>query len=175
MIKHIMIPVAAFMVTATGVSAFNSDILEKINVDLSISQIEALEESHKLREAGDFDAARTIMEEADIDRDTMHEIRSAMHEYRMEMRDVIKEAVENNDYEAFKTAIADSPLADKISSEEDFSKFIEAHELMTEGQFEEARTIMTELGIERGEHKGKFGGHHGMGHHGMSEMHEGQD
>ena len=162
MIKHIMIPVAAFMVTATGVSAFNSDILEKINVNLTTSQIEALEESHDLREAGDYYAARAVMEEADIDKDTMKEIRSAMHKYRMEMRDAIKTALENNDYEAFKTAIVDSPLAEKITSEEDFKQFVTAHELMTEGKFDEAHTIMTELGIERGEHNRGFGGHRGM-------------
>ncbi len=157
-----MIPMAAFMVSATGVSAFNGDILDKINVNLTTSQIEALEESHELRESGDFDAARTVLEEADIDKKTMHEIRSAMHKYRMEMRDAIKDAVENNDYEAFKTAIVDSPLAEHITTKEEFTKFVEAHELMAEGKFEEAHAIMTELGIERGEHTGRFGEHRGV-------------
>ena len=164
MIKHIMIPVAAFMVTATGVSAFNSDILEKINVNLSTSQIEALEESHELREAGDY--------EAEIDRDTMHEIRSAMHEYRMEMREAVKEAVENSDYEAFQSAIAETPLAEQITSEEDFEQFVEAHELMADGEFEAAKEIFAELGIEKKGHKGGFGGGHRGGMHKMQSEQE---
>lgn len=172
MIKHIMIPVAAFMVTATGVSAFNSDILEKINVNLSTSQIEALEESHELREAGDYDAARTVLEEAEIDRDTMHEIRSAMHEYRMEMREAVKEAVENSDYEAFQSAIAETPLAEQITSEEDFEQFVEAHELMADGEFEAAKEIFAELGIEKKGHKGGFGGGHRGGMHKMQSEQE---
>lgn len=151
-----MIPVAAFAVTATGVSAFNGDILEKIDVDLTTSQIEALEESHELRKAGDYNAAREVLEDADIDREIMHEVRSALQEHRTQMRDAIKAAIEDGDYEEFQNVIADSPLAEHITSESDFEQFIEAHELMAEGEFESAREILDELGIER---KGRHDGH----------------
>lgn len=157
MIKYIMIPVAAFMVTATGVSAFNTDILEKINVNLTTNQLEALETSQELRSAGDFDAARTVLEEANINKETMHEIRSAMHQYKIQMREAIKKAVENNDFEAFQVAIVESPLAEKITSELDFEKFVNAHELMANGNFESAQKLFEELGIERGGH-GKMQG-----------------
>lgn len=163
MITQIMIPVAAFAVTATGVSAFNGDILEKINIELTASQIEALEESHELRRAGAFDEARAVLEEADIDHDTLHEIRSALHVYRMEMREAVRAAIEDNDYDAFMIAIAGTPLGEQITSEADFERFIEAHELMAEGEFAAAKDIMEELGIERG-HRG-HGHRHGSGPH----------
>lgn len=171
MIKHFIIPVAAFAVTATGVSAFNSDLLEKINIDLTTSQIEALEESHELRHAGDYEAARTVLEEAGIDQDIMHEIRSAMHEYKHEMRDIIHAAIENEDYDTFMTAIADTPLAEHIGSKEDFEQFVAAHELMAAGDFETAHEIFESLGIERKGHSGPDGRGRGHGHmHEMSPM-----
>lgn len=156
-----MVPVAAFAVTATGVSAFNGDVLEKINVNLTTSQIEALEESHELRQAGAFDEARAVIEAADIDRDTMHEIRSAFHQYKMELRDGIKAALEEDDYEAFAALVADTPLGEKITSEAQFEQFKQAHLLMEDGEFAAAKEIFTELGIER----------HGKGGHGEKHRH----
>jgi len=50
MIKQLIIPVAAFAVTATAVSAFNTDFLESIDVDLTDDQISALVESREIIE-----------------------------------------------------------------------------------------------------------------------------
>ena len=102
----------------------------------------------------------------------MREIRSAVHEYRLQMREAIEAAIENNDFEAFVTAVTGTPLEDSITSEADFEQFVAAHELMSEGEFEAARAIMDELGIEKpghGMHKGLGHGHRGGGH---DEKHE---
>ena len=48
-----------------------------------------------------------------------------------------KTALENNDYEAFKTAAEGTPLADQIT-EENFSKFVEMHNLIEAGDKEGA-------------------------------------
>ena len=48
MLKEIFIPVAAFAVTVTGASAFNADMLDKLDLDLTDTQISALEEAHEL-------------------------------------------------------------------------------------------------------------------------------
>ncbi len=157
-----MIPVAAFAVTATGVSAFNSDILEKIDIDLTTSQIEALEEAHELRTAGDYEEARATLEDADIDREILHEIRSATHEYRQEVREEIKEAVENNDYDAFVLAATDTKLIEAIEDEDDFELFVEAKELAESGDREGAKEIFEELGIEKPGHGKKHGGDKGF-------------
>lgn len=143
--KALLIPVAAFAVTVTGASAFNSEVLERAG--LTEGQISAFEEARELREDGDREGARDVLLEAGIDMETMHSVREAMHEYRHEIHSAIDEAVENNDYEAFLIAIEGSPLADIINSEEDFAIFKEAHDLKEAGEYKEAHQLMEELGF----------------------------
>lgn len=160
MIQQIMIPLAAFAITATGVSAFNSDILNKLNLDLSTEQVSALEEAHELRMDGaERDEVHAVLEDAGIDFDTMKDVREATHEYRETMREKVHEALENNDYEAFLEAVQGSPLEDIIDTENEFDQFMEAFDLRQAGDYEGAREIMDELGIER---PGGFGHGHGL-------------
>lgn len=163
--KSLLIPVAAFAVTATSVSAFNPDVLTKAG--LSDQQISAFEEAHDLRHDGDRERAREVLVEAGIDMDTMENIREAMHEAKKAHREAMHEALETDDYEAFLEAIADSPLADIITSEADYELFKEAHELREAGEIDEAKAIMGELGFEPSEHMGK----HGMRGHGKKHGH----
>ncbi len=153
--KALLIPLAAFAVTATGVSAFNSQVLE--DAGLSGNQISAFEEAHERRKEGDRDGARGILEGAGIDLETLENIREAHREYRHGHQEAIHSAVEANDYGAFKDAIEDSPLKDIITTESDFDKFVEAYTLREEGEYDAAKDILTDLGIER---------HHGVGGHG---------
>lgn len=163
MIKQIMIPVAAFAFTVTAASAFNSDRLDQIDVDLSDTQVAALEEAHELREDGATrDEVHAVLEEAGLDQEAMEEIRTAMHELRDERHEAVEEAVKANDYDAFVAAIAGTPLADVIDSEADFDKFVDAYELREAGDYTAAREIMDELGIERGAGAG-HGGQRGDG------------
>ena len=171
--KALLIPIAAFAVTVAGVSAFNGDILQKAG--LSDEQVSAFEEAHELRKNGDKEGARDVLKEAGIVQETMESVRGAMKEHKAEMRSAIDEAVENDDYDAFLEAIGGSPLADIITSEDDFDLFVEAHELRVEGDWKAAREIMEELGFEgkkhghrghiRGDYDGKrdgrFNGFHG--------------
>ena len=121
MLKQIMIPVAAFAVTVTGASAFNGDMLEQIDVDLTASQVSALEEAHTLRVDGaDREEVKTFLEENDLDEETMKEIKTAVREVKDAQREAVHTAIENADYDAFMVAIADTPLAESISSEADF-------------------------------------------------------
>ena len=165
MIKQIIIPVTAFAVTVTGASAFSSNMLEKIDVDLSSDQITALEEAHELRQEGaERDEIKEILEEAGIDNETMQEVRKAAHEYRSEVREAVKEAIENEDFNAFREAVVDTPRADLINSEADFDKLLEAHELRAAGDREGAKEIMSELGFEKHKGLGKKDGMRGHGH-----------
>jgi len=145
--KHVLIPAAAFAVTVTGVSAFNESVLTEAG--LTDTQIEAFEEARDLRESGDKDAAKETLEDAGIDRDTMKDIRTAMKEHRAEVRAVIASALNDEDYDAFMDAIADTRLADHINDEDDFELFLEAHELRESGDREGAREILDELGIKK--------------------------
>lgn len=164
--KALLIPIAAFAVTVTGVQAYNSDILERAG--LNDTQIAAFEEARELREEGDKDGARDILVGAGVDADTMSAIREAMHEERDAMHQAMEAALEDDDYDAFKEAIEGSPLADIITSEADFALFKEAHE-----HREAARDIMEELGFPEGERGMGMGGHH-KGGFGMMGDHEGR-
>jgi hypothetical protein len=68
----------------------------------------------------------------------------------------MKEIFESRDYDAFVEAVEGTPLQDAITSEADFEKFLEAHELRKEGDFEAAKELMDELGLERPSTHGKF-------------------
>lgn len=162
--KALLIPIAAFAVTITGVSAFNEDVL--IKAGLNDVQISAFEDAQELRKSGDKEGARDVLVEAGIDVDAMHAVGEAMHEYRKENRDAVHTAVENNDYAAFTTAVAGSPIADIVTSEDDFAQFVEAAKLREAGDMDAAHTIMQELGFT-----GKMGAHKG-GHHMLKGDHD---
>jgi hypothetical protein len=87
--------------------------------------------------------------------------------YTPERHDAMTQAFENNDYNAWKELMSDRGRVTQVVTEENFSRFAEAHELAEEGKFDEARQIRQELGLGlrdgsgHGQHKG--GGMHGMG------------
>ena len=166
MIKELFIPVAAFAVTVTGASAFNSDMLEKLELDLSSTQISALEEAHELRQDGaEREEIKELLEDVGLEREDMQEIREAAREYKQDHREAVRAAIEAGDYDAFNDAVGGGPLADAIESEDDFDLLVEAHELREAGDKEAAKEIMDELGIERpGGHRGGEKG--GRGHRG---------
>lgn len=161
--KSLLIPIAAFAVTVTGAQAFNSDVLVRAGLDET--QIAAFEQARELRKGGDKEGARDVLIEAGVDENTVAAVRDAMHKERDAMHEAMEIALEANDYDAFKTAIEGSPLADIITTEADFLLFKEAHD-----HREAARDIMEELGIKGGErgvdngrHLGGFGMKHGHG------------
>jgi Spy/CpxP family protein refolding chaperone len=152
--KSLLIAIAAFAVTATGAQAFvGSRYLAEAG--LSDTQVEALKEARDLRKDGKADEARELLVEAGIDEEAMESLRDAMHQ----AREAMHQALADGDYNAFKESIEGSPLADIITTEADFAEFARAHALKEEGKYDEAKVIMTELGLpERGEGKG-----HGFG------------
>ena len=162
--KALLIPIAAFAVTVTGASAFNSAVLQDAGLDTQ--QIAAFEQAHELRKDGDREAARDILVDAGVDMETMQEVREAMKGHRQEMHQAVEEAMKDGDYDAFLAAVAGSPMADKIDTPEEFALFTEAFDLRESGDREAAREIMEDLGFE-----GKM---HGRGH-GMRMNHGGEE
>lgn len=155
--KPFLIAIAAFAVTATGVQAFQgTQLLEKAG--LTEDQISAFETARELRESGDLDAARDALIDAGIDEETLESVHKVIHE----QKDAIHSAVEAGDYEAFKKVVDGTPLADAIDSEEDFKKFVEAHALKEEGKWDEAKTILDELGVQQPQRMPGMGRGHGM-------------
>ncbi len=152
--KNLLIPLAAFAVAVTGVQAFTSDVLSQAG--LNEEQIAAFEVAKELREEGDREGARDVLAQAGIDEEIMGAIREAMHSERSAMHEAMEASLEANDFAAFTKAVAGSPIADIVTTEEDFALFKEAHE-----HREAADAIMTELGFpEHGKGKGGMYGHH---------------
>lgn len=140
--KSLLIAIAAFAVTATGAQAFvGPDVLRRAG--LSEEQVAALEVARSLRAEGDQKKARDVLVKAGIDESTMATVRSLVHEARRAMH----EAVESGDYTAFKVAVAETPLADIITTEADFEQFKKAHDLRRVGEYEEAQAIFNDLGV----------------------------
>ena len=148
--KSLLIAVAAFAVTTTGAQAYGGAILQRAN--LTDDQRTALEQAKELRQSGDTEAARDVLVEAGIDEDVLAELRAAARETRA----AIKTAVETGDYDEFQDLITDTPLQDIITTPADFESFREAHNLRQDGEYEEARAILNDLGIDRPERGGKF-------------------
>jgi predicted DNA binding protein len=79
--KSLLIAVAAFAVTATGVQAFQgTELLQKAG--LTEEQIEAFESAREKREAGDLAGARDVLIEAGVDEEVLASVREAVHEER---------------------------------------------------------------------------------------------
>jgi len=72
--------------------------------------------------------------------------------------EAVESAMEAGDYNAWKEALGDRPMADQVT-QEDFTKMQEAHELREEGKYEEARQIREELGFAGGRGMGGGGRH----------------
>ncbi len=162
MLKQIFIPLAALAITATTASAFvGTDMLDKLNISLTDTEQSALEQAHEIRESAHAEA-KQVLEDAGITDERMAEIHDAMRDARKAEHIAVKAAVEANDFAAFKTATANSPMAGKIDTEAEFAKLVEAHELREAGDHDGARVIMEELGLKGPGMGGKgMGGHRG--------------
>ncbi|MCD5381081.1 MAG: hypothetical protein LR008_00725 [Candidatus Pacebacteria bacterium] len=140
--KSLLIAIAAFAVTATGAYADNGRLL--IREGLTSEQVSALEEARELRQSGDLTAARDLLVTAGIDETALKSIKRATKLSGVS----VKEAVETNDYEAFKVAVENSPLADIVTSKSDFKQFVEAHELRQNGQGQQSKELLKDLGVD---------------------------
>lgn len=148
--KSLLIAIAAFAVTTSGVFAYSGDsILERAN--LSAEQKSAITRARELKETGDIAAARDSLVEAGID----EEVLKKLHQAKNQVHEEMQAALEAGDYEAFLVIIAETPLAEIITSEADFEQFQAAHAYKAEGNFVAAKEIFGELGVEPGRH------HHG--------------
>jgi len=95
----------------------------------------------------------------------MFEEKRAERKAKME---VVKTALDNNDYQAWLEAVSGTPMAEEVT-EDEFPRLIEAHNLAQEGKalLEQSREIREEIGLKPFK-KGKKGfGQRMMGHGGM--------
>lgn len=117
-----------------------------------------LREAYALREAGDEDGARALLDEAGIHRPERFK-RRADRRHRGERRDQRKDfrdAVANGDYATWAELNADHLHAEEFVNEETFSVLQQAYELAEAGDKEGAKMLLDEAGIKRpGRHQGQ--------------------
>ena len=161
MLKQLFIPVALFALSATGASAYSgTSMVESLDLGLSQTQVSALQEAREVRSTSRVEAKK-ILQDAGITKTKMKEIRKAVRTEVKAHFSAVKTAVTNNDYNAFKTAVAGTKMAEKVASEADFAKLVQAQALFKSGDKEGAKKLMNELGFEhvgaiahyRGTHK----------------------
>ncbi len=139
--KQLLIAIAAFAVTATGVQAYGGvEMLER--ADLHKNQLEAVREAQGRRAKGDFIGAHDILLDAGIGEGEL----DALRKVKVSSRDSIQQALHDDDYEAFKKAVSDSPVADIVTSLVDFELFKKAHDLRQGGRLEGSRGFISGLG-----------------------------
>jgi len=119
--------------------------------DLTDEQRSAIEEAHSLREAGNYEAAKKVLEGADLPLHPPHR--------GFGKGSTIRTAIENNDYDAFARAAQNSPFADMVS-EDLFATLREAQALRESGDFAGARQLLEDAGVPQPPH-----GPHGPWHH----------
>ncbi|MBU1557477.1 hypothetical protein KKC45_00775, partial [Patescibacteria group bacterium] len=145
---------AAFLIVGAGVSSVyafgpGSDFFSE-------EQKAVFEKIHELRTSGNNSEADAYAEEIGL-KEALEEMRGVGmgrgHGKSEEMqaeREAIRTAVENNDYETFKTLTADKPFGLEVT-EETFAKMVEMHSLMQAGDEEGAKLLREEIGLRGGE------------------------
>jgi len=85
--------------------------------------------------------------------------------YSAERHEAMQNAFENHDYEAWKGLMQEVGRVRVVEAinADNFDKFVEAHELASQGKFEEAREIRKELGLGKKDGSGRRGAGMGMG------------
>lgn len=127
------------------------DMRRDFHHSLTDDQKDILDQAKDLRESGDLDAARALLESSEITL-PMQALRDDM----MDRKEDIKASLESGDYQAFLDATADAPVAVTVT-EDQFATMVEAYQLHEEGNTFAAKELMHELGLpmlsERGHHK----------------------
>lgn len=154
----ITLPALAFLLLSVGTAYAASDQGFQRFTNLSDTQRDVLEESRELRQDGDWEAARELVENAGIDIPRFR--RGPASEEMMEKHEAVRLAIENDDYDSFLELTEDSPMQVEIS-EDDFNKIVEAHALRVAGDYDGARKIMEDSSLNIG--VGRMLGRGGMG------------
>lgn len=75
-----------------------------------------------------------------------------------ERHEAMEQAFENNDYNAWKELMSGKGRVTQVVTEENFVRFVEAHELAEEGNLDGAKQIRQELGLGLGNRNGDGSG-----------------
>jgi len=126
--KSLLIAIAAFAVATTSVSAYNGTKTAGRNGGLEKEKANAIEEARERCQNDDRIGARDVLVASGISEEDL----KLLHTEHKSRQRAIHKAIEDNDYEAFKKAIAGLPLADIVTTKTDFEQFRSAHRYQKE-------------------------------------------
>ena len=114
---------------------------------LTVSQQSILEEAHELHKQGKDKEAKTLIQSVGIELTKKNKGHREVkkHGPRFEL---LKTALEQENYTSFKVVAEGTHLLDVIDTEEKFNAFIQAHELRLEGKVDEAKEILEEADLK---------------------------
>lgn len=116
--KSLLIAIAAFAVTTTGVHAYGgAKVMQRAG--LNQSQVQAIQEARELELTGHEAKAREKLIQAGVDENTLQKLKQMAQEARSDIHTALTE----DDYELFLELIEDSPLADIISTKTEYEDF----------------------------------------------------
>lgn len=115
-----------------------------IGQEITAENFDRFVEMHDLIQSGDAEGAEAIREELGLKMPRKEGKGPALGG---ENREAMKEALENNDYEAWKELVSDRGIGQEITVE-NFDKFVEMHNLMQIDDKEGADAIRDELGLQ---------------------------
>ncbi len=113
----------------------------KMSETITEENFSKLVESYNLMKQGDFEGAKALRQELGLKARMNKGFEKGPNYEQM------VQALENNDYEAWKSIAGDKKITETITAE-NFSKLVEAHNLMKQGDLEGAKAIKDELGLK---------------------------
>lgn len=147
---------------------------EKFPAPVTQSTFDQLTAANTLREAGDHEGAKAIIEGLGLKK--QHGKRRGHGPKDPEKREAVESALESGNYQAWVDAVgADSKRVENVT-EANFDRLREAHALRESGDYESAKEIMQELGFKglKGK-RGPKGNCEGHGDHYEDEDDEEED
>ncbi|NCN52635.1 hypothetical protein GW943_02385 [Candidatus Parcubacteria bacterium] len=114
--------------------------------NLTEEQKDALTEARTLHEQGNDDAAKQVLADAGIDIPPFGNHIGPRGEGNQAVRDAIRNALANKDYDAFVAATENAPFKDMIS-QESFNTLLEAYELNQSGDHRGAHQLLRDAGL----------------------------
>ncbi len=142
----------SLIIGGAGISSAYGRLGGDHNANLTDAQKEIINQAQALRKQGDFDGAKTLMENSGL-------FNVKMNGPKM---DAVQKAIDDNDYQAFLDATKDHPGQQNIT-EDIFAKMVEANNLRKSGDVGGANALMKEIGfgpINRGERPESNGKNH---------------
>jgi len=110
--------------------------------EITEKDFENMQKVHSLMKEGKIEEAKALRQELGLP--GKHEKMANRRANKFMRNPEIKQAIADNDFQAFQELTADKPMAEKIT-QEDFGKMVQIHSLIEQGDFEAAKELRQNL------------------------------